>query len=530
MHILPWTNPLVGTAFMLRARRGNLLANASLYVVVLIVAMVGWQYYLSLNPAVKLHPHKTFLLMLFGGQCFISGILMMGQAGGGLKNEVMNKTLDFQRIAATGPWDILLGKLLGLPWMAYVLALSAIPVAVFTLLNGVPGVTILDLLLLWMQILTFLFLLGSCCIQNTLQATSSKSTGASPGFGIFMGVMGVIIYGSFAGGDSSSYLSDPRRMTLGALLSPLTGYAGIAVEDPWAARFYWFSVPIPCIIFTPIAHLVIAWFALSIMARRLENTESTPLGKGKSYLMLVLADLVMAGVLSSCNRAGPPLGVAGFTLQQQIGLFLLLHGLLSVVYFIALTPRADQVMTWIWRFRTKQPLVDALYMDGAPNTVAILVNFIIAACGISLIYLFRGDNVANVPFLLESTMIVSMIILFIALLFQAFQLVSRKYGSAYIILFLFIVCLMPVVLGGIMVQSQLLDYKFVGKMLLQASPFSQILQWIVPDGDKKLYEIDPCPVIIGYSALSALALLYTWRWVQRRTENVEATKVRLLAT
>ena len=114
MHILPWTNPLVGTAFMLRSRRGNMLTNVSLYIIVLIMGLVGWQYYLTLNPGYKYNPNKIFLLILYGAQSFFSGILMLGQAGSSLKNEVMNKTLDFQRIAATGPWDILLGKLLGM--------------------------------------------------------------------------------------------------------------------------------------------------------------------------------------------------------------------------------------------------------------------------------------------------------------------------------------------------------------------------------------------------------------------------------
>ena len=41
MHILPWTNPLVGTAFMLLARRGNMLTNVSLYIIVLIMGLVG---------------------------------------------------------------------------------------------------------------------------------------------------------------------------------------------------------------------------------------------------------------------------------------------------------------------------------------------------------------------------------------------------------------------------------------------------------------------------------------------------------
>ena len=96
MNLLPWNNPLVGTAFMLRARRGNMLINITLYIMVLVMGYVGWQYYLSLNPRIQSNPNNIFLRILFGMQCFLSGIVMLGQAGSSLKNEVMNKTLDFQ--------------------------------------------------------------------------------------------------------------------------------------------------------------------------------------------------------------------------------------------------------------------------------------------------------------------------------------------------------------------------------------------------------------------------------------------------
>lgn len=537
MQLLPWNNPIVGTAFMLRARRGNILTSLSLYIIVLVMAMVGWQYYLSFNQHLKLNPAQSFLRFLFGAQCFFSGIVMMGQAGGAIKNEVMNKTLDFQRIASTSPWDILLGKLLGAPVMAYLLAMAAIPIAVFTLLDGVTGISIVDLFLMWVQMMTFLFLLGTCVIQNTLQATSTKGTGGSPIFGFFIGVMGIIIYASYSTSDPRTYLSDPIRMSLGALFSPLTAYAAIAVNDstglpvnmPWGARFYWFSLQIPCLLFTPIAHLVIGWFFLSIMARRLANPDVTPLGKTRSYLMLALVDLVLVGVLNSCSRTIPVLGAAGIPLQLQVGLFLIIHGLISVAFFIALTPRVDLVMSWIWRFRSKNDVTDSLLQDRAPNTMSVVMNLLIAAVGVLTLVCFNPEDFEDVRFLPEASLSIAVLVLFLGLFFQALQLKSRKFGSVYFILFVFTFCITPLIAGGIMRSAPIGEYKTIGNWLLHSTPLTMVLQWVMPSTDKQLFDVNPYPMAGVYLLLSLLTLFYTWRWVSQRTIQVETIKTRLLA-
>ncbi len=528
MNLLPWNNPLVGTAFMLRARRGNQLINVTLYVIVLVMGYVGWQYYLTLNPQISGNPHNTFLRILFGVQCFLSGIVMLGQAGSSLKNEVMNKTLDFQRIAATGPWEILLGKLFGMPVMAYLLALSSIPVAVFTLANGATGVTILDLLLIWLQLLTFLFLLGSCAIQNTLQITTTKGTGAAPGFGMFMAGVGLMIYGTFAAGDSVTYLMDPRRMTMGALFSPLTAYAGIAAENPWAANFYWFDFRIPCLFFTPVAHIVIAWFFLSIMARRLANVDNSPLGKGKSYLFVILADLILAGVLHACRANGGVLGAAGMSLQARVGLFLLIHTLISAIYFVTVTPRTDQIISWIWRFRTGSYLRDSLVEDRAPNTIPVLINLLFAGLGVVVLSLVSSDTFTAPSFLLDACLTAGMTILTYGLLYQLFHLISRKFASLYIIMFFMLLGLVPVIIGSTLRQPRLTEFHTLGKVLLMCTPFSQALRWVNEDMDKVFADVPPYPVALAYGFLSSLALFLTWRWLNVRIARIERTKFILI--
>lgn len=530
MRLAPWNNPLVGTAFLLRARRGNLLLNTSLYIILLVMGMAAWQYYVSLQTNPKFQPYKVFLLILFGGQAFISGIIMLAQAGGALKNEVMNKTLDFQRIAAVGPWEILLGKLLGLPVMAYLLAIAAIPVAVFTLTNGINGVSLATLLLSWLQLLTFLFLVGSCAIQNTLQISGPKGTGASPGFGVFMGLTTMILYSSFGPGDSATFLSDPRRVAPNALLTPLTAFAGISAEDPWLAQFHWFGLKLPCLIFTPIAHLVISWIVLTIMARRLGNPDCSPLGKRMSYLFLLLVDGLIAGVLASCGRFGT-LGAAGFTVEQQVGLFLLFHVMVSIVFFVTVTPRADMVQSWLWRFRTPGRFVtDSLLHDRAPNTIAIVVNLLIAALGILAIYQFDPVKPLSDLYALDLPLTAAATVIFLGLFYQAMHLISRKYGAAYYLLALMLLVAVPTLIGSVMTTAKVEPYHGIGRVLLHVSPITQALRATITHGDQPFDDIEPYYMVAGYAVLSLLIWLFTASWLARQQRRVDATKTRLHAS
>lgn len=527
MRLLPWKNPLVGTAFMLRARRGNLMLNVTLYIIFLVMGMAAWQYFVGITPNFKGNPHKMFLLILFGGQCFLSGLIMLGQAGSAIKNEVMNKTLDFQRIASVSPWDILVGKLLGAPVMAYLLAIAALPIAVFAILSGVPGVDLFTLILSWVQLLTFLFLIGSCVIQNTLQITSNKGTGAAPGFGIFMGITGMLIYSTFAPGDSVSYLADPRRMSVGAIFTPLTAFAGFSVENPWAARFSWFSLEIPCLLFTPVAHIVVAWFALSIMARRLGTTDSSPLGKRLGYLFLIIVDLLTAGILNSCGTGGK-LGAAGMTVQHQLLAFFLIHLAVSVVYYVSLTPRQDWVMSWIWRFR--QPgsaLRDSLLHDRAPNSMALLVNALSGLACVGLILLLGTDTPANPILVIDAGLATLATVLFIGALYQTLHVHSRKYGTAIFILVMMFLVAVPAIAGAMMCSTRLPFYVMIGQGLLYLTPITQFMRFLIDSQDVKYFDLEPYLMIAGYIALTVLCLLYTWNWVRRRGVRVESVKTNL---
>jgi hypothetical protein len=519
MNLLPWKNPLVVTSFLLRARRGGFFTTTVLYLALLVMGYGAWNYFISTNPkAVRVNPNMVVFLILYCGQCLLSAIFMLQSASNSIKIEVLNKTLDFQRIAAVSPWDILLGKLLGNPTLAYLLAIAAFPMGFFCMLNGIPGVGVLEVVLLWLQLLTFLFLLGSATIQHSLQATTGRHGGASVSFNIFIGVLGLLIFSSFSAGDARSFLVNPLRVTLPALLSPLTAISGVYVGDPWAAKFYFFSLEIPCLLFTPIAHLAIAWFILNIMARRLQSIDNSPLGKRLTYLFLVVADLLVVGALQSTGRAGP-LGAAGLPVQIQVGTFLCLHMILAFIAMGAVTPKREAFFSWIWRFRGNHTaLRDAFLHDRTLNTAPIIVAILTGLVGLALLVI-TGQGGVTADFLVEAAALTAAVIFFWGLTYQWFVLVSGKYGPSFFFLFLIFTTGIPMI-AGMIIASDLRGPSTLSTFLLHLTPIAQFPLWY-SDGERGnapgwLKVISAWPVTIGYLMLG----IWIWVLIQRRLNQL----------
>ena len=217
------------------------------------------------------------------------------------------------------------------------------------------------------------------------------------------------------------------------------------------------------------------------------------------------------------------------TLQQRVGVFLLIHLLISIVYLITLTPRADLVMTWIWRFRGKQSfLLDSLRQDRVPNSSSLLVNLLIAGLGVTLLCLAGTEAFTDAEFLLNACLTAVVMIVTIGLLYQYLHLISRKYGSVFLILLFFILGVMPVFVGAALRQPQFAGFNDIGKGLLMSTPFSQALRWLNLESDKTFSDVSPYPMIVGYSIVSIFLAIMTWRWMAARVARVETTKARLL--
>src|SRR5262249_28362155 len=116
-----------------------------------------------------------YFLSILGLQFFVSGLRAVTATSASIKAEVVNRTLDFQRIAALSPRQILLGKLLGEPAQAYLLAIAPIPLAFFCYLGG--GATLEGLVGLYLQLATTTLMLGAMGLLNRIDTPGRRSRG-----------------------------------------------------------------------------------------------------------------------------------------------------------------------------------------------------------------------------------------------------------------------------------------------------------------------------------------------------------------
>src|SRR5207245_3089604 len=128
-----WNNPIVVSAFRVKYRRGGFSSGPATYLLILAAGGLGLQYY---QDKLRVPWHQIYYPLLMGVQFLVSGVVASASTSSSLRSEVTHRTLDFQRIAALSPRQILLGKLLGEPATAYFLAIGTIPLAVWCFLSG----------------------------------------------------------------------------------------------------------------------------------------------------------------------------------------------------------------------------------------------------------------------------------------------------------------------------------------------------------------------------------------------------------
>src|ERR1700730_17123949 len=108
-----WNNPIIVSAFRVKYRGGGAFVMATLYLVFLTgIGVLLWEY----DDPAKLGPwHRNYFLTLLGIQFSLSTLIAIGTTTSSIRSEVVSRTLDYQRITAITPNDILVGKLLGEP-------------------------------------------------------------------------------------------------------------------------------------------------------------------------------------------------------------------------------------------------------------------------------------------------------------------------------------------------------------------------------------------------------------------------------
>ena len=323
-----WNNPILVTSMRVRYRRGGLFNITTVYLLLLVAGRAALAYY---NHVFGGPWSRNYLLAMLGLQFFGFGLIAGGATAASMRAEVAERTLDFQRIAALSPQQILLGKLLGEPAIAYLLPVTSIPLGVYCWLLGVQGLSLLVLILLYVLLFTNTILIGSLGLLQQVERPASKASAMTSGGSWGWGWL-VLEFLLVATGQSS--LASPTSAAIVGLLTPAAALHGLFSGDPWRYALSFYGVQIPFLLLTPVAQLALAFLCFRLMSRRLLNPLNTSLGKPTAYLTLLAIDLLAAGVLTEPIPVGLPI------LQRCVA-YSLVH--LTACYFLfgSVTPMRD---------------------------------------------------------------------------------------------------------------------------------------------------------------------------------------------
>jgi hypothetical protein len=499
MHIDFWNNPIVVSAFRVKYRRGGVFNITTLWVLLLVTG--GALFARFADPAVVGSWPRNYLLALLVIQFITSALLAGNATSDSIRTEVMNRTLDFQRITALSPAQIVLGKLLGEPALAYLLAIATVPLAAYCWTLGVAGVSLGVLFLLYVNLASNTFLLGTLGMLQRLEP-GSKRSGRSPMSLLFVVVLACIALPPLTT-KASAILSVPWSAAVVGLLTPIPAFFGLYTANPWGPHLSFFDLPIPMLLVTPLSQFALALLCFHTMVRRLVNPLDTSLGKGLGYLILLAMDVMTAAVLLEPL----PLGMA---IVPRVAAFCLVHLLVGLWLMNSVTPWRESLHSWVWRFRGRTPRLWDWWLGERSENVLALVTFCVIGnlCLALLVLLPAGlqDGFAPIrrsgPVLASVVITTTLLMLTFGTLHQWFVFIAGRNGKAALAT-LMVIIILPLQLVG--------EY-YHSAFLLALSPTAHFGRWL--SGGY-------LPHLEYLLVVCAGLLLWSWLALRRRIRRLE---------
>ena len=509
-----WNNPLVVSAMRQRYRRGSpgLTASAYLLLLICIGAMLHYT-----QDEMELPWIRMYLVVIIGIQFVVSGLFAVLSTSVSMQAEVNNRTLDFQRIAALSPRQILLGKILGEPSSGYLLAIATVPLVVLCCLWGGASLDVAGLL--YINLATTTLMLASLGIVRKLEPSEIKpgwgGQNQSSGASVAIMIMFIVPWTLMGAGNFAVANSQNPLATIVGCFTPILSIYGLAMDDPWGAGFTFWGVKHSYLYVTPYAQLALAALCFEGMARKLKRPLDPLLSKPSAYGLLIVIDVVAAGLLFG-NTPVDGLGVMSAE-------FCLVHLVAGLILIMIVTPRRTVYETWIWRFRGRGAwLRDSLLDDRSENVAVLATVAAIGAINLPLLVWLPSEllNQAGPTPVAMSTVVTMMLctgllIVSLGVLYQWFMLVGDRNGSIAFFLFVGAVVVLPALVGyyfaEIAPEMTGEDFTREAALFRSMTPVSHFSAWArFPDN---ALSVAPMAGIYG------LLLVVSWILLRRRVDQ-----------
>lgn len=441
-----WNNPLVVSAMRLKFRKSSPGILASLWS----LALLGLGALLYKLAAMQGFPFaKTFLIALLAVQFVLCGVIALLSVSSSVNAEVVNRTLDFQRIVSLSPREVLVGKMIGEPAISYFLAAASLPFA--TICWGLGATSGLAVLAFYGNLATFIILAAALGLIHSL-APPTRTTGRQRGGAggavfamLFVVLPQVVVHGV-------QVLEVPGMGDALQLLTPVGSFVALWRDNPWSARVVLWNLSIPSLLAAPVVQGATAAWIVAAMARRLKNPNDPAISKRRAYATAAALDLLVAGVCYAHWRQG----VAATSLVYGFGLA---HVIVCLLLLLAAVPRRQAVLSWIWRRAPSASLLRELAL--AERSDARLLGVILALIGPAVLAVgllaplaaSAAPAAAAPPALqavVQASLVAAVVVVSSALLFQLLSLAVPRGAPMLFILIVVALNILPPIAGAML--------------------------------------------------------------------------------
>jgi hypothetical protein len=490
MSLAFWNNPLVVSAFRVRVQRASPFGAAVKSLAALaVVGAVLEHYHNDWFKALDWPWTRTYFLTLMAVQFLVSGLIAVTATSSSLRAEVMNRTLDMQRIAALTPRQILLGKLLGEPATAYLLAVVSVPLGVFCWITG--GVPLDLLLLMYLNLATNTLLLGSLGLLMRVEPGTTGRRAGPEVFVLLIVVLSLFLVPLFVG-VSQIVLNVKWLGTVLGFFTPVPAFYALVRHDTTMYSVSLFGTAVPAILLAPLGQLLLALVCFRTMVRQLMNPLYPSFGKPMAYVVLGAVDVVTGGVLSD---PGP-----GTTLlETRTAAFWMVHALASLYLIGLITPWKESLFSWSWRVRGRRPWLADWWLGNRSDNVLALFTFCVIGLvmwGLCVVlpaaHQYGTDAIPKaLPVLATGPLLIVVLTMAAGLIQQWIVFVAGRAGQGLVTLTLAVLIGAPHAAG----------YYFEEEWLLNLSPSYQMWRWF----NDPLPLTDLVPVLLLYTSLAVAA-------------------------
>lgn len=416
---LIWDNPILIKHVRSRLRRQDLIP--SIIMVAVFSVFIVWLAIAT--DSIKTNYGFIWMLVLQGFLLFILGTMQVSSA---VTNAKDCGILDFHRISPQPPLAIALGFLLGAPIREYVMFACTLPFSLYFIAKGAPQPY---------EALAILIIMFSSALLYHSAATLASVTAEKARAGGVLVIILIIILYLFGFGPN----------TMGVLtISPTCQELLFKASDQYTFGTF-FGVTFPAFLVSLIHQIPLFLFFSTAVVRKMRHERMPLYSKPEAVAFyLFIAFLVLGDIWDNLNRIG----------LQNYNVLAVIYSVVpaACLLTVTITPNALNFANGIRRAhklgKRHQPLWSDLSTNWAP--IIMFTGISILAGILGLMSIPKGRYFLSEPGYFQKIIpiiIGACVILYFGNAKQYFDLRFKKNSNQYFLLFLFLLWVVPLLVG-----------------------------------------------------------------------------------